>query len=109
MLDKYRELKYKAILLEMEQNMHAWEIIASGRVQNVGFRRYAYDCAHECRITGYVRNLRDGTVQIIASGDPERFLQFCAMLRSANRYILVQSLDICELNSTVIYNDFEIR
>lgn len=42
-----------------------------GRVQGVGFRYAARDAALECGVTGWVRNLDDGSVEIVAQGSPE--------------------------------------
>jgi acylphosphatase len=41
----------------------------SGRVQGVGFRFTAQHLAHEHNIGGFVRNLPDGRVELVAEGD----------------------------------------
>ncbi len=46
-------------------------IIFTGRVQGVGFRFTAYNIAHRYQLTGLVRNLPDGTVEMFAQGRPE--------------------------------------
>ena len=40
----------------------------SGRVQGVGFRRWAEKRAEELNLSGWVRNLSDGHVEIMAQG-----------------------------------------
>lgn len=47
-------------------------IIFSGRVQGVGFRYNAYEIAVRLELTGYVRNLHDGTVELEAQGEREK-------------------------------------
>ena len=42
----------------------------SGRVQGVGFRYWTLKTADRLRLSGSVRNLPDGTVEVIAHGDP---------------------------------------
>lgn len=42
----------------------------SGRVQGVGFRYTAQRLAGRFAVAGYVRNLDDGRVELVASGDP---------------------------------------
>ena len=51
--------------------MAAKHIIFTGRVQGVGFRFTAYNIAHRHQLTGLVRNLPDGTVEMLAQGRPE--------------------------------------
>jgi acylphosphatase len=41
----------------------------SGRVQGVSFRYFTFQHAREQGLTGFVRNLRDGRVEVVASGD----------------------------------------
>ena len=48
--------------------MTARHIIFTGRVQGVGFRFTALDIAERYRLTGLVRNLPDGTVEMLAQG-----------------------------------------
>jgi acylphosphatase len=50
----------------MEQT--AKHILFSGQVQGVGFRYTANRIARQCRITGFVRNLPDGDVEMLAQG-----------------------------------------
>jgi acylphosphatase len=40
----------------------------TGRVQGVGFRYTAYHLAQRFQVGGYVRNLRDGRVELVAEG-----------------------------------------
>jgi acylphosphatase len=43
-------------------------LIISGRVQGVGFRFAAYDQAEDLALAGWVRNLPNGDVEIVAEG-----------------------------------------
>ena len=43
----------------------------SGRVQGVGFRYTTQRLAHEHPVAGYVRNMPDGRVELVAEGEPE--------------------------------------
>ena len=48
---------------------HARRYIVRGRVQGVGFRYFAEDCAQRLGLAGYVKNRLDGTVEVYAIGD----------------------------------------
>jgi acylphosphatase len=49
-------------------NQTAKRIVFVGRVQGVGFRFTAYNVAKRHGLAGYVRNLLDGTVEMVAQG-----------------------------------------
>ena len=53
--------------------MVAKSFIVTGRVQGVGFRWYVQRRAKSLELTGWVRNLPDGTVEVLAEG-PEAAL-----------------------------------
>ena len=52
-------------------NQTAKRITFVGRVQGVGFRFTALAVANRYQLTGLVRNLLDGTVEMIAQGHPD--------------------------------------
>lgn len=45
------------------------KIRVSGRVQGVGFRFFTYQQAVKLGLAGYVRNLDNGDVELVAKGD----------------------------------------
>ncbi|HXF04979.1 MAG TPA: acylphosphatase [Blastocatellia bacterium] len=55
--------------------------IISGRVQGVGFRYFALRQAERYGITGYVRNLDDGRVEVLAQGEEADVAAFLDVLR----------------------------
>ena len=55
------------------RRVHYW-----GKVQGVGFRYATARMAREHPVTGYVRNLLDGQVEIIVEGAPQHVDQFLA-------------------------------
>jgi len=55
-------------------------ILITGRVHGVGFRANARRMAHQLGLKGWVRNLRDGSVEITVEGEEElveRLIQWC--------------------------------
>jgi acylphosphatase len=57
------------------------EVIFRGQVQGVGFRYTARQISARFQVVGFVRNRSDGTVQLVAEGEPEelnRFIQAVA-------------------------------
>jgi acylphosphatase len=88
--------------------MERREVIYRGRVQGVGFRYTCQRIAAECAITGFVRNLPDGSVQLVAEGDDEELDRFLAEIaRVMGDYIVAVHTD--RLDATRQYAGFEIR
>ena len=52
----------------------------SGRVQGVGFRFTAQHVAQGFAVAGFVRNLQDGTVEVMAEGSEEQVTGFLSTL-----------------------------
>jgi acylphosphatase len=53
-------------------------VIYTGQVQGVGFRYTARELARGFAVAGHVRNRADGSVELVAEGEPaevDRFLQ----------------------------------
>ena len=55
-------------------------IIVHGRVQGVNFRYFTQQNAIKLGIQGYVKNLPDGRVEIVAEGDKATLDRFVAIL-----------------------------
>jgi acylphosphatase len=52
----------------------------SGMVQGVGFRLFTQRAAEKLRISGFVRNLFDGRVEVLAMGTPEQHKELRSVL-----------------------------
>jgi acylphosphatase len=55
--------------------------VVAGRVQGVGYRFFAQNAAAREGISGNVRNLDDGRVEVVAEGDAEAVARFERSLR----------------------------
>lgn len=56
-------------------------ILVQGRVQGVGFRQFTCRAAVQLGLTGWVRNLPDGRVEIVAEGEDLPLTSFMALIR----------------------------
>lgn len=56
-----------------------------GRVQGVGFRWYVQRAAQELGLTGYVKNLYDGSVEVLAQGAAAKLAELRAQLEAGPR------------------------
>jgi len=74
----------------MATNRIARRYLISGIVQGVGFRYFAQDEAERLRLSGYVRNLRDGRVEVYAIGSQENLARLRTILERGPRGAMVQ-------------------
>lgn len=84
-------------------------VFVSGRVQGVAYRYFVERRAAEIPVTGWVRNLRDGRVEIIAEGEKADLEGFLGVLRQGPRMANVDDLDILWEDYRGDYEDFRIE
>lgn len=72
--------------------MSTRRFVVSGRVQGVGFRWFAVRTAERMGVRGWVRNLPDGSVEVIASADDGVLASLGAELRRGPRAAHVTEL-----------------
>lgn len=81
----------------------------SGRVHGVGFRMTAEEVAREFGVVGWVKNLRDGRVELIAEADEAILEQFLRSLRNGSMKNFIQKVDTSWGDATDAFDGFEIR
>ena len=64
-----------------------------GRVQGVGYRYFAQRAAESLGVTGYVRNLDDGRVEVYAVGPEKKLSELAGMLHLGPRWGDVRGVD----------------
>lgn len=86
------------------------QVIYSGRVQGVGFRYSVKQLAKGFDVTGWVRNLPDGTVEMQAEGEPAEVDAFIAAIAASHLggYIKEARQQALE-PAAAATNGFEIR
>ena len=70
--------------------MKRLHIFFEGRVQGVGFRFTVEHLSRSHEVTGFVRNLSDGRVEVVAEGEEQELERFIASICSSplKRYVL---------------------
>jgi len=75
-------------------------VIVRGRVQGVGFRRFAADAAARHGVAGWVRNVHDGTVEAHGEGDSRSVGRWLDELRRGPGLGAVDALEVRETPPT---------
>lgn len=89
--------------------MKTKKILVRGDVQDVGFRYSSKVKAEELGLAGYVKNLLDGSVEIIIQGEKNNLEQFCAWAKTGPRHAAVWEIKITEVENPEKFSDFSIR
>ena len=84
------------------------KVIVSGFVQGVGYRYYAIDAANILRLNGYVKNLSDGKVEVVAEGTKEDLEMFITKLKRGSYSSNVTGLAINWSKCENKYKEFSI-
>jgi acylphosphatase len=80
----------------------------SGRVQGVGFRYTAQAIARNFAVAGFVRNLPDGRVELVAEGAKDEICHFLETIGQKMTDYIKQRTDV-DSPATGEFSDFGVR
>ena len=76
----------------MSETKQAKRYFISGMVQGVGYRFFTHAAAERLGLSGFVRNLRDGRVEVLAVGTPPQHRELRALLERGPRFSSVSEV-----------------
>jgi len=88
--------------------MERREVHYQGQVQGVGFRYTVCQIARDVPVTGYVKNLADGRVQLVAEGEPADVDRFLSMV-SQRMGDYIERVQTQTTSATESFDDFGVR
>ena len=86
-----------------------YKIVVSGRVQGVGYRMSAQHIADELGLFGWVKNLADGRVEIVAEGEAETLQQLVKWTQQGPSFAKVSQINVDQSPASGEFDDFSIR
>ena len=86
--------------------MNKIKATVSGNIQNVGYRAKVIGIAKDFGLTGFVQNLDDGRVRVIAESDNGSFEKFLDAIRIKNTLINVSDIEVEHADATGDFADF---
>lgn len=92
----------------MTQPVYRQRIHFGGRVQGVGFRYNTLQTAKEYAVCGFIRNVPDGRVQLVAEGDEREVKAFSAMVAERLSPFIRETTIEEEREANAKYNGFII-
>ncbi len=93
--------------MSSRQNDGSCGFIVVGRVQGVGFRWWTRRLARRLQLSGTVRNLRDGAVEVRVRGAPQAISELEKCLRSGPPTGYVERLETFQVNE-ILPNGFRV-
>lgn len=94
---------------ETDTELSRLEAQVFGRVQGVGFRYFTLSIANELGLFGWVRNMPDGSVQLVAEGSAAQLNKFVSRLRIGPRSGRVDDLRHSWQPYRAEFDRFEVR
>lgn len=89
--------------------MVQYEINICGRVQGVGYRYFAVQKAKEMGISGWVKNLVDGSVLIVAQGIEAEIKTFIDYLYIGPTRSRVDKISTCVMQISTVFDSFSVK
>jgi len=89
--------------------MSSLQIFYEGNVQGVGFRWSVRDTAKGFEVTGWVRNLPDGRVELNVMGEEQEVRAFLDRIAQGELHSLIHNQTEKKLDKPVTARGFEIR
>ena len=84
-------------------------IVVSGKVQGVWFRAATQKQAEKLGVTGWVRNLATGAVEIHAQGTSSAIEELIHWSHKGSTFAKVKQVQVTELSETEPFSSFEIK
>ena len=82
--------------------MTSRHVLYEGRVQGVGFRWSAKNLARGYDVTGWVKNLPDGRVELQACGDPDEVEAFLEAIEESELKSHIKAVDVKVIPAFVV-------
>jgi acylphosphatase len=89
--------------------MSALQVFYDGRVQGVGFRYSVKQIAKGFNVSGWVRNLPDGRVELQIAGEEDELRAFLDAIRESELRALIKDESENDLAAPPVARGFEIR
>ncbi len=107
-LEKFMNLVYNRITYNRGIFMPRYNITVKGRVQGVGFRYFVQATAKQMKLTGWVKNLNNGDVELEAQSDTDFLNILVDKLEKGNSFSKMTDIEINNINDPLNERDFRV-
>ena len=92
----------------MGQELVRVHVFIDGRVQGVAYRFFAEKYANRLNVTGWVKNLEDGRVEVLAEGPAAPVETFLDRLREGPNLARIERFEVRREQATGEFSEFRI-
>jgi acylphosphatase len=82
--------------------------VVTGRVQGVAYRAYVQEAATELNVVGYSKNNTDGSVEIVAQGEPDTMRSFIEYLHEGSLMSFVEGVAVEWRSVSKTFDEFSV-
>lgn len=86
----------------------AGRFVVQGTVQGIFFRQFVKEHATNLKLTGFVRNLENGEVEVIAEGEAESLDRLLVFLKKGPEHAQIRGVKVEEKKWSGDFKDFKI-
>ena len=86
----------------------AAKIVITGTVQGIFYRGFVKKKADELELTGFVRNLEDGNVEIVVEGEKDSINKLVDFCKEGPEHSIIRGVKTEEQNWTGDFKEFKI-
>jgi acylphosphatase len=98
---------FKIIIIK--RFMKRIHLVVHGRVQGVFYREFVKKEAEKLGVVGFVRNLSNGSVEVVAEGKEDKLKELIKACRKGSFLSFVEKVDEKPENATGEFEDFDVR
>ena len=98
----------QSLYQKLQQMIRQVHLLIRGKVQGVWYRKSTKIKADELGLSGTVKNLPDGRVEIYAIGEPTKIDWLIDWARQGPKFAVVHSIEVNEVKTPQQFSEFKI-
>lgn len=86
----------------------AARFVVQGTVQGIFFRQFVKEHADDLKLSGFVRNLEDGTVEVVAEGEDDNLKRLLGFLKTGPAHAQIRNVVVEEKKWSGDFDEFKV-
>ena len=86
----------------------AARFVVQGTVQGIFFRQFTKEHADKFGLRGFVRNLEDGTVEVVVEGEADNIERLLGVLKTGPAHAQIRNVVVSEIKWNGEFKEFKV-